>query len=57
MELTHILRNFLNADVNGTVKYYAQIRLQVWQNEVCIGAELPAPMQTSFCQSCKRICA
>lgn len=26
----------------GTVKYYAQIRLQVWQNEVCTGAELPA---------------
>ena len=21
----------------GTVKYYAQIRLQVWQNEVCTG--------------------
>lgn len=21
----------------GTVKYYAQIRLQVWQNSVCTG--------------------
>ena len=22
---------------NGTVKYYAQIHLQVWQNSVCTG--------------------
>lgn len=22
---------------SGTVKYYAQIRLQVWQNSVCTG--------------------
>ena len=24
-----------NLPVSGTVKYYAQIRLQVWQNKVC----------------------
>ena len=23
--------------LNGTVKYYAQIHLQVWQNSVCTG--------------------
>ncbi len=26
----------------GTVKYYAQIHLQVWQNSVCTGAGKPA---------------
>ena len=26
----------------GTVKYYAQIHLQVWQNKVCTGAGEPA---------------
>ena len=25
------------ANCNGTVKYYAQIHLQVWQNSVCTG--------------------
>lgn len=25
--------------LKGTVKYYAQIRLQVWQNKVCTGQE------------------
>ena len=26
-------------EANGTVKYYAQIHLQVWQNSVCTGQE------------------
>ena len=26
-----------HAQQNGTVKYYAQIHLQVWQNSVCTG--------------------
>ena len=30
----------------GTVKYYAQIRLQIWQNSVCIGqGNLPLIIQ------------
>lgn len=27
----------LYSNDEGTVKYYAQIRLQVWQNSVCTG--------------------
>ena len=31
---------------NGTVKYYAQIRLQIWQNSVCTGqGNLPLIIQ------------
>lgn len=29
----------------GTVKYYAQIHLQVWQNSVCTG-QVPLPLIT-----------
>ena len=32
--LTHNRRDFIKP---GTVKYYAQIHLQVWQNSVCTG--------------------
>ena len=32
-----ILEGRAIAGVEGTVKYYAQIHLQVWQNSVCTG--------------------
>ena len=31
------LRNLSYLITGGTVKYYAQIHLQVWQNSVCTG--------------------
>lgn len=42
----------------GTVKYYAQIRLQVWQNKVCIGQEkLPLiRVYPQFCVNYKSRC-
>ena len=33
----HLLRKIDRAINFGTVKYYAQIHLQVWQNSVCTG--------------------
>ena len=30
-------RKYFITDTTGTVKYYAQIHLQVWQNSVCTG--------------------
>ena len=33
-------------EMQGTVKYYAQIRLQIWQNSVCTGqGNLPLIIQ------------
>ena len=39
------LRNLLYLIGKGTVKYYAQIHLQVWQNSVCTG-QVPLPLIT-----------
>ena len=39
-------RPFLRSLSRGTVKYYAQIRLQIWQNSVCTGqGNLPLIIQ------------
>ena len=37
----------LVAGVHGTVKNYAQIRLQIWQNKVCIGQDTALDIRTA----------
>ena len=32
---------------SGTVKNYAQIRLQIWQNKVCIGQDTALDIRTA----------
>ena len=34
---TTMLMKLMEGSERGTVKYYAQIHLQVWQNSVCTG--------------------
>ena len=37
----------LSAPCFGTVKNYAQIRLQIWQNKVCIGQDTALDIRTA----------
>ena len=45
----------LEASVTGTVKYYVQIHLQVWQNKVCTGqGNLPLITRKKRAESASR---